>query len=136
MKIFHILQYLKTIAVSKDIGSRKKQNLIMVIVFTPTEYVKLKTGTGVEKTLLNAIVRKYIYPQIEFEHLLHCLANELYYYINNSKDPISKQELYDIVENAYNENIDKYSTMIKQQQTEKKKMDNKPSILHQIQSFS
>ena len=64
--------------------------------------------------------------------LLHCLANELYYYINNSKDPISKQELYDIAENAYNENIDKYSTMIKQQQTEKKKMDNKPSILHQI----
>ena len=49
MKIFHILQYLKTIAVSKDIDSRKKQNLIMVIVFTPTEYVKLKTGTGVEK---------------------------------------------------------------------------------------
>lgn len=29
--------------------TRKKQNLIMVIVFTPTEYVKLKTGTGVEK---------------------------------------------------------------------------------------
>lgn len=62
-----------------------------------------------------------MYPQIEFEHLLHCLANELYYYINNSKDPISKQELYDIAENVYNENIDKYSAMIKQQQTEKRK---------------
>ena len=83
---------------------------------------KIKDGNGRRKKLfLNAIVRKYMYPQIEFEHLLHCLANELYYYINNSKDPISKQELYDIAENAYNENIDKYSTMIKQQQTEKRK---------------
>lgn len=62
---------------------------------------KIKDGNGRRKKLfLNAIVRKYIYPQIEFEHLLHCLANELYYYINNSKDPISKQELYDIAENA------------------------------------
>lgn len=83
---------------------------------------KIKDGNGRRKKLfLNAIVRKYMYPQIEFEHLLHCLANELYYYINNSKDPISKQELYDIAENVYNENIDKYSTIIKQQQTEKRK---------------
>lgn len=77
-----------------------------------------------------------MYPQIEFEHLLHCLANELYYYINNSKDPISKQELYDIAENAYNENIDKYSTMIKQQQTEKRKWIINPQYCIKIQSFS
>lgn len=62
MKIFHILQYLKTIAVSKDIGSRKKQNLIMVIVFTPTEYVKLKTGTGVEKTLFKCYSTQIYIP--------------------------------------------------------------------------
>jgi len=57
------------IAVSKDIGSRKKQNLIMVIVFTPTEYVKLKTGTGVEKNSF------YIFPFTIFRTVL---AERLY----------------------------------------------------------
>lgn len=83
---------------------------------------RIKDGNGRRRKLfLNAIIRKYMYPKIKFEHLLHCLVNELYYYIDNNTDPISNKELYKIAENAYNANISKYATMIKQQQSENRK---------------
>lgn len=81
---------------------------------------KIKDGNGRRKKLfLNAILRKYMYPNILFVHLLHCLVSELYYYIDNHKDTISKQELFNIAKNAYGEDVSKYATMIKQQQINK-----------------
>ena len=70
---------------------------------------KVKDGEGRKKKLfINGILRRMMIPSISFEHLLNCLVYELYHYIDNSKDIIKKQRLFDIAMSAWNADITQY----------------------------
>lgn len=70
---------------------------------------KIKDGEGRKKKLfINGILRRMMIPSISFEHLLNCLVYELYHYIDNSKDIIKKQRLFDIAMSAWNADITQY----------------------------
>lgn len=69
---------------------------------------KIKDGEGRRKTLFtNLLLRRQIYPNISFCHLLFNAVFELYYYIDNVnfkdgiEDKITKYELAEIAVNAY-----------------------------------
>ena len=70
---------------------------------------RIKDGKGRRKKLfLNGILRRKMISTITFEHLLHCLAYELYHYIDNRKDIISKKELFKIARNVFDSNINNF----------------------------
>ena len=70
---------------------------------------KIRDGERRRKKLfINGILRRKMVKDISFEHLLNCMVYELYHYIENSKDRISKKELYEITLNIFHSNIDKY----------------------------
>ena len=70
---------------------------------------KIKDGEGRKRKLfLNAILRRKMIPNISFEHLLFCLVFELYYFYENSIDPIRKKKLIEIAKNAMKTDIEKY----------------------------
>ena len=74
-----------------------------------TKARKIKDGEGRKKKLfINGILRRMMIPSISFEHLLNCLVYELYHYIDNSKDIIKKQRLFDIAMSAWNADITQY----------------------------
>jgi len=58
------------------------------------------------KLYLNLKLRKRIIPNITLDHLLYIALYELYYYIDNSKDSITKKELVNIAINAYKSDIE------------------------------
>lgn len=69
---------------------------------------KIKDGEGRRKTLFtNLLLRRQIYPNISFCHLLFNAVFELYYYVDNVnfkdgiEDKITKFELAEIAVNAY-----------------------------------
>ena len=71
---------------------------------------KIKDGERRRKKLfINGILRRKMVKDISFEHLLNCMAYEFYHYIDNSKDRISKKELYDTTLNIFYSDIDKYN---------------------------
>ena len=71
---------------------------------------KIKDGERRRKKLfVNGILRRKMIKDISFEHLLNCMTYELYHYIDNSKDRISKKELYDITLNIFYSDIDNYN---------------------------
>ena len=71
---------------------------------------KIKDGERRRKKLfINGILRRNMVKDIPFEYLLHCMVYELYHYIDNSKDRISKKELYEITLNIFQSDIDKYN---------------------------
>lgn len=67
---------------------------------------KLQDGERRRKKLfLNLLLRKRILPQITLEHLIYCGLYELYYYIDNSIDKITKKEIVNIALNAYKADV-------------------------------
>lgn len=67
---------------------------------------KLQDGERRRKKLyLNLLLHKRIKPNISLEHLLYIALYELYYYIDNSKDSITKKELVNIAVNAFKSDI-------------------------------
>lgn len=78
--------------------------------YTTSRARKIKDGERRRKKLfINGILRRKMVKDISFEHLLNCMVNELYHYIDNSKDKISKKELYDITLNIFQSDIDEYN---------------------------
>lgn len=78
------------------------------------EIEKCKDGQRRRKRLfINLILRRLIYPQISFEHLLFNACYELKHYIDNvnTNDRITKYELAEIAVNAYFENMDKWQNL-------------------------
>ena len=70
---------------------------------------KIRDGERRRKKLfINGILRRKMVKNISFAHLLNCMVYELYHYIENSKDRITKKELYEITLNVFHSNIDKY----------------------------
>ena len=80
---------------------------------------KIKDGEGRRRKLfINGILRRMMMPDISFEHLLNCLAFELYHFVeNNNKDPIKKKDLVQIATNAMNADVSAYNF----EQTDKRK---------------
>lgn len=75
---------------------------------------KIKDGEQRRKKLyLNGILRRKMIPNIVFEHLLHCLTFELWYYYENSgrncKNIITKHELAIIAADVMRANVDDYT---------------------------
>ncbi len=79
-----------------------------------TKIEKCKDGQGRRRRLfINLILRRLIYPQISFVHLLFNAVYELKNYIDNvnTNDKITKYELAEIAVNAYFENMDKWQNL-------------------------
>ena len=79
-----------------------------------TKIEKCKDGQGRRRRLfINLIIRRLIYPQISFEHLLFNAVYELKNYIDNvnTDDKITKYELAEIAVNAYFEDLKKWSKL-------------------------
>ncbi|WP_291530613.1 hypothetical protein [Bacteroides sp. UBA939] len=74
-----------------------------------TKVKPIRDGEGRRRKLyLNGILRRMMIDKLSFEHLLHCLVNELYYYIDNSKDKIDKKQLIDIAFRSYKADLQRY----------------------------
>ena len=58
-----------------------------------------------KKLYLNLLLHKRILPNITLDHLLYIAMYELYYYVDNSKDSITKKELVNIAVNAYKSDV-------------------------------
>lgn len=75
---------------------------------------KIKDGEGRKKKLyLNGILRRLMVEHLQVDHLLHCLVNELYHYIDNSEDKINKKQLLGIAIHSYNADLEKYKSLNK-----------------------
>lgn len=75
---------------------------------------KIKDGEHRRKKLfINGILRRKMVNDLSFEHLLNNMVYELYYYIDNTKDKITKKELFDISVNIYKSDIDNFNGLIK-----------------------
>lgn len=68
------------------------------------------------KLFINGILRRFITnDQISAEYMLTMLTYELYYYIDNRTDTITKQELYSTCKNVMNADLSKYDKLSKQE---------------------
>ena len=63
--------------------------------------VRIKKGKRSRILFYNAMLRKYMLPDISIEHLLYCLVYELVYYVWNHDNEINTNVLYKIAYNAY-----------------------------------
>lgn len=76
---------------------------------------RLKDGQQRRKKLfINAILRRMMIENITIEYLITMLANELYYYICNTTDKITKQDIVTIATNAFRADLSKYNELIVQ----------------------
>lgn len=82
--------------------------------YSVTRVKKIKDGEHRRKKLfLNGILRRKMVQELSFEHLLNNMVYELYHYIDNSNDRITKKDLFDVSVNIYKSNIDNYNGLIK-----------------------
>lgn len=73
---------------------------------------RLKDGQGRRKKLyINAILRRMMVEDITVEYLITMLANELYYYVNNSVDKITKQDIVTIASNAIRADLKEFNSL-------------------------
>lgn len=94
---------------------------------------KIKDGEGRKKKLyLNGILRRLMVEHLSIEHLLHCLVNELYYYIDNSKDKINKKHLFKIAVNSYNADLERYKLLNKTKDKRKFVINNEYCIKYDL----
>ncbi|MBQ6193470.1 MAG: hypothetical protein IJK62_08285 [Bacteroidales bacterium] len=74
---------------------------------------KISDGMGRRKKLyLNAIIRRLINNIISFDNLLFNIICEFSYYMINDGNKITKKDLFEIVERAYNADLSKYNNLI------------------------
>jgi hypothetical protein len=67
---------------------------------------KIKDGMQRRKKLyVNAIIRRLIYSEISFDNLLYNLVFELYHYMINDGNKITKSDLYEICKRAFNADL-------------------------------
>ncbi len=67
---------------------------------------KIKDGQQRRKKLyVNAIIRRLIFNEITFDNLLYNLVFELYYYMINDGNQITKYDLYEICKRAFNADL-------------------------------
>lgn len=76
--------------------------------------IKLKDGQNRKhKLYINCMVRRLITPTITFDDLLYDMLYEIYYFIDNRNDKITRRQLIDIVNNAMNADIYKFNKVYK-----------------------
>lgn len=80
----------------------------------------IKDGEGRKKKLfINGILRRKMIDGLSFEHLLHCFVNELYHFIDNTKDKIYKKKLFEIAKCSYSADLDRYKEIDKRKEKRK-----------------
>lgn len=73
---------------------------------------KVRDGEHRKKKLfINGILRRFMLPSISLEHLLLNLVYELFYYIENTVDHITKETLLQIARRAYQADLTKYERL-------------------------
>ncbi|MCR8874879.1 hypothetical protein [Phocaeicola barnesiae] len=73
---------------------------------------KLKNGQNRRKKLfINAILRRFMLDNLTPEYLLCMLVYELYFYIDNTDDKITKKDLFEICNNAIKADLDNYKQL-------------------------
>ena len=65
-----------------------------------------------KKLYLNAIIRRIINNNIPFDNLLFNIICEFSYFMINDGNKITKKDLFEIVERAFNDDLSKYNKMI------------------------
>ena len=89
--------------------NEKEKNEEGELIKRTTHVKRIKDGEGRRKKLfLNGILRRMMYPDINIEYMLVMLSYELYFYIDNRKDKITKFELLQIAQNVMLADISKY----------------------------
>ena len=74
---------------------------------------KISDGMGRRKKLfLNAIIRRLINNNISFDNLLFNIICEFSYYMINNGNKITKKDLFEITQRAFNDDLSKYNKMI------------------------
>ena len=88
------------------------QDDVRKVKFTTT--YRWKDGEGRRRKLFfNAIVRRFILPEIGFNQLLYSMVWELeHFYINTNDDYITKRDIYGIVTRAMSANVGDYRDAI------------------------
>lgn len=61
-----------------------------------------------KKIYLSLVMRRYMIPNVTFEHLLQNALYELAWFTNNSQDKITRKDLVYITKNAMNTDLSKY----------------------------
>lgn len=73
---------------------------------------RVKDGEGRKRKLfINGILRRFMMPSMSFEQILVNLIYELFYYIDNRFDTITKDILLKIAVNVYKANLSKYEKL-------------------------
>ena len=86
------------------------------IIRSSSRIRKLKDGQHRRKKLfINGILRRFMLININYEYMLMMLVYELYYYIDNRKDKITKNDLFTICNNAMKADLDKYTELSHQE---------------------
>jgi len=92
---------------------------------TTHRIIKKKDGQGRKRLLfLNGILRRYMLPSISKEYMLTMLLFELYHFIDNRKDVITKKDIYNICNNVMKTDISTYNDMIEQHKDSRIYMSN------------
>lgn len=75
--------------------------------------LKWKDGENRRKRLFEfGIIRRFIKPDVSYEHLLHNLRKDLHLYFYNHEDTISLRELAGIADRVMNIDLDKYRPLL------------------------
>ena len=73
---------------------------------------RISDGHGRKRVLfLNGIIRRLISPTLTFDDILYCLCYEMEAYIDNSKDPINRQQIWDIAKSIMKADLNDYTSL-------------------------
>jgi len=93
--------------------------------YTIHRIVKIKDGQQRRKKLfINGLLRRYMIPNITKEYMLTMLLFELYHFIDNRKDVISKKDILNICNDVMRTDIRRYKETIERYKDKRTFMSN------------
>lgn len=135
MRLMDLIQKYNTIYPNIESTPLKEENDDVAFIDIPNNYIEIKRywfltenglnnnklptirkisdGMGRRKKLfLNAIIRRLINNNISFDNLLFNIICEFSYYMINDGNKITKKDLFEITQRAFNADLSKYKIMI------------------------
>ncbi len=135
MRLMDLIQKYNTIYPNIESTPLKEENDDVAFIDIPNNYIEIKRywfltenglnnnklptirkisdGMGRRKKLfLNAIIRRLINNNISFDNLLFNIICEFSYYMINDGNKITKKDLFEITQRAFNADLSKYKKMI------------------------
>lgn len=135
MRLMDLIQKYNTIYPNIESTPLKEENDDVAFIDIPNNYIEIKRywfltenglnnnklptirkisdGMGRRKKLfLNAIIRRLINNNISYDNLLFNIICEFSYYMINDGNKITKKDLFEITQRAFNADLSKYKKMI------------------------